>query len=109
MNCYAIDGDTIACTRPGFATERIRLWGLDCPEGRDNAAAYEMRRLLHGNLVFISRVGQDRDGRTVAKVLIQRTSRAEFFTFDATCWMISRGLCKEWTHFSKGYYKRCAP
>lgn len=116
-SCYPIDGDTIACGSP---PERVRLWGLDCPEllaPGGSEARNEMALLLDGNKAFLIRKGRDRYGRTLAQVRIQRTSRAEFFTFDAACWMISKGVCKIWRWRDDrkendeifSIYKRCLP
>jgi endonuclease YncB( thermonuclease family) len=118
-DCRVIDGDTLACTRAGHAgrTERIRIWGLDCPEAHTHAgtlATRAARALVEGNRVilvepYLSDSDRDRHNRLIASVLIQRTSRAEFFTFDFACRMIADGYCIEYVKFSKGYYERCKP
>lgn len=123
-----VDGDTLV-----YQGERIRIWGLDCAEMNQplgRRAKEAMRLLTDGNIIRLERVTQSPDtrakcraydarckspghcdcyGRTVAKVLIQRTSRGEFFTFDAACAMIQSGACREYTHYSLGYYARCKP
>lgn len=103
-----IDGDTIV-----HSGERIRVWGLDCPE-RDTLAGLratsQARILLEGNRVIITdRKGKDRYGRTVARVLVQRMSRAEFFTLDFACQMIQSGACREYTRYSNNFYRSCKP
>lgn len=102
-----IDGDTLM-----IRGERIRIWGLDCPE-RDTregeAATRTARALIDGNRLIVT----DRRGtsynRTVARVLVQRTSRAEFFTLDFACYMIQQGMCREWTRYSNNFYRSCKP
>ena len=110
-DCRVIDGDTLACNG-----QRIRIWGLDCPEARTprgEAASRAARVLVAGNIVRIIKphlsgsARRDRYGRRVASVLIQRTSRGEFFTFDFACRMIADGYCTDYPRFSFGYYERC--
>ncbi len=103
-----IDGDTII-----HSNERIRVWGLDCPERGTLAglrATSQARVLLEGNRVIITdRKGKDRYGRTVARVLVQRITRAEFFTLDFACQMIQSGACREYTRYSHNFYRSCKP
>lgn len=94
-----VDGDTIV-----LDGERIRLFGLDCPELRDpggSAAAATMRALLAGQPLTLKRRGQDRYGRTVAKVFAGGR--------DVTCMMIRVGACREFTRYSRGEYEGCRP
>lgn len=72
--CVAVDGDTLRC-----GAERVRLLGLDAPElhhcrkgrvcveGDPVAAKDALARLITAG-VTITRVGQDRYGRTLALV-----------------------------------------
>lgn len=102
-----IDGDTLV-----HNGERIRIWGLDCAERgtqAGDAATRLARSIIEGNKIFVTDRAGKSYNRTVARVLVQRTSRAEFFTFDFACYMIQQGACREWTRFSNGFYKRCAP
>ena len=104
---WVVDGDTFVLKH-----ERVRVWGLDCPERNQKdgpRATYEARLLLEGNEILLHRQGKDRWGRTVARVIVRRTSPNESFTFDFACAMIQKGVCEEYEHFSKGYYKRCKP
>nr|WP_066548986.1 MULTISPECIES: thermonuclease family protein [unclassified Sphingomonas] len=88
--CVAVDGDTLRCTG-----ERIRLLAIDAPElpghcrpGRDCApgdpfaSTANLREAVTGDLT-IERVGEDRYGRTLARV-----SGAHG---DLSCWQLRRG------------------
>ena len=103
-----VDGDTIV-----HSGERIRVWGLDCPENYTLEGQHATRRarsLIEGNRIIITdRKGTDRYGRTVARVLVQRISRAEFFTLDFACQMIQSGACREYTRYSHNFYRSCKP
>ncbi|MCD2316384.1 thermonuclease family protein [Sphingomonas sp. IC-11] len=88
--CAVTDGDTIRC-----GDERIRLLGIDTPElpghcrrGRDcvtgdpYAATASLEAALTGSLT-INRVGEDRYGRTLARVAGTKG--------DLSCWQLARG------------------
>ena len=88
--CTVTDGDTIRC-----GDERIRLLGIDTPElpghcrkGRDcvvgdpYAATTSLDAALTGKLT-IDRVGEDRYGRTLARVAGAKG--------DLSCWQLARG------------------
>lgn len=100
-----IDGDTFI-----LRGTHIRVWGLDCPE-RDTPsgvrATQAARTLLEPNRVILGELHGMSYKREVRQVHIQRTSRAEFFTFDFACMMIFLGVCSEAIHFTQGYYARC--
>jgi hypothetical protein len=87
-SCTVTDGDTIRC-----GAERIRLLGIDAPElpghcrsGRDcapgdpYASTASLRAALSGELT-IERVGEDRYGRTLARVAGSKG--------DLSCWQLS--------------------
>lgn len=102
-----IDGDTFV-----LRGERVRVWGLDCPERGTPAgdrATQVARAILEPNRVMIAERKGTSYNRIVARVLVQRTSRAEFFTFDFACYMIQQGVCREWTHYSNNFYRSCNP
>lgn len=88
--CSVTDGDTIRC-----GDERIRLLAIDAPEmpghcRRGRACApgdpYESKASLEDALtgeLTIDRVGEDRYGRTLARVAGDKG--------DLSCWQIERG------------------
>lgn len=92
-----VDGDTIV-----LDGERIRIFGLDCPEMRDRggpAAKQAMAALLAGKTVTLKRRELDRYGRTVAKVFADGR--------DVTCTMIRARVCREFMRYSRGEYEDC--
>lgn len=94
-----IDGDTIHVDG-----ERVRIFGLDCPEKRDPGGPLAKRTLilmLEGKTIMLKRRELDRYGRTVAKVFADGR--------DVTCSMIRAGVCREFMRYSRGEYEGCAP
>lgn len=92
INCV-VDGDTM-----WFDGEKIRLSGIDAPEVKGKCsfetalAAKATRRLsamLSGEALTIERSGQDRFGRTLARV---QTANG-----DAGERMVREGLARPWT------------
>lgn len=86
--CRAVDGDTLDCRG-----ERIRLLAIDAPElpghcrqgrecvaGDPTASTSSLSQALSGQLT-IDRVGEDRYGRTLARVAGQKG--------DLSCWQIN--------------------
>jgi endonuclease YncB( thermonuclease family) len=66
------DGDTIKVLR-NRQEVRIRLWGVDCPERRQDFGDRAKRRtseLAFGKTVEIQEMDRDRYGRTVAIVIL---------------------------------------
>lgn len=91
VGCSATDGDTLRC-----GDERIRINGIDAPEMRGHcrpgrscvkgdpiAARDSLRDWLGAGGVTITRLKEDRYGRTVAAVWSEHG--------DAACWQIERG------------------
>jgi endonuclease YncB( thermonuclease family) len=88
--CSVTDGDTIRC-----GDERVRLLAIDAPElpghckgnrvcapGDPYASTDSLRRAMTGDLT-IDRVGEDRYGRTLA--------RMSGSGGDLSCWQLKRG------------------
>jgi micrococcal nuclease len=66
------DGDTIRVMRQGRA-ERIRLFGIDCPESRQafgTKAKQFTSSLAFGRTVTVNSKGTDRYGRVLAEVVL---------------------------------------
>ncbi|GAB5464144.1 thermonuclease family protein [Hoeflea alexandrii] len=91
MTCV-VDGDTV-----WIEGEKIRLEGIDAPEPRGRCyeeliaaakATERLRVLLTENQFTIKRSGQDRYGRTLAKIMIGDRSAGEI--------MLSEGLVRKW-------------
>lgn len=87
-----VDGDTV-----WIEGEKIRLEGIDAPEPRGRCydeliaaakATERLRILLTENQFTIKRSGQDRYGRTLAKIIIGDRSAGEI--------MMSEGLVRKW-------------
>ncbi|EDQ34317.2 Micrococcal nuclease (thermonuclease)-like protein [Hoeflea phototrophica DFL-43] len=87
-----VDGDTV-----WIEGEKIRLEGIDAPEPRGRCyeeliaaakATERLRILLTENQFTIKRSGQDRYGRTLAKIMIGDRSAGEI--------MMSEGLVRKW-------------
>lgn len=87
-----VDGDTV-----WIEGEKIRLEGIDAPEPRGRCyeeliaaakATERLRILLTENQFTIKRSGQDRYGRTLARIMIGDRSAGEI--------MMSEGLVRKW-------------
>ncbi|BDQ36335.1 hypothetical protein SYK_06950 [Pseudodesulfovibrio nedwellii] len=67
-----MDGDTIHVKRIEGGRERVRLYGIDCPErkqeGGAGATAYVKATI--GRVVDVKEIDQDRYGRSVAIVFL---------------------------------------
>lgn len=93
-----IDGDTVVALTSAGTIEKIRLYGIDCPEARQaggrEAAAFARDLLLFAP-VSISVVETDQYGRSVAVVRLQdgRLANAELVG-SGHAW-VYRNYCKE--------------
>lgn len=95
------DGDTVRC-RTEVGVERVRVFGLNCPELRDPSGPEAKRalvNLLRGK-IEIERKGRDRYGRTVAVVYANKR--------DVARRLIASGTCREACRFSRNAYAACA-
>jgi endonuclease YncB( thermonuclease family) len=71
------DGDTFHVLHDDQSTEKIRLYGIDCPERRQpfsQKAENYLSELIFGRTVRIIRKDTDRYGRTVAIVYVNKTN-----------------------------------
>ena len=67
------DGDTFTLLVEGDRQEKIRLWGIDAPEGGQDfgqASKKALRSLIHNRELRVDVTGQDRYGRTIGKVYL---------------------------------------
>lgn len=67
------DGDTLTVRVPGQAQEKVRLVEIDAPEQGQAYGAVAKRRLsdmVQGKTVRLERQGEDRYGRTLARVYV---------------------------------------
>jgi endonuclease YncB( thermonuclease family) len=101
-----IDGDTIE-----IHGTRIRLWGIDAPEGTqlcrgEDSLQYRCGAKAANDLdAFIARrpvsctpISRDQYGRTVATCTVEATDLGE--------WLVSNGLALDWPNYSKGMYEK---
>ena len=95
-----IDGDTFELTD----TTKIRLYGMDCPEG-GQAYGYEatdfVRELVQKQAVGIEIVSKDRYGRSVALVFLPDGSSVQAALLEAgLAWVAPRyckkPICQDW-------------
>ena len=65
------DGDTVTVLLPDRTQEKVRLVEIDAPETDQpygQASKQQLSRLVHGRTVTLRRTGEDRYGRTLARV-----------------------------------------
>jgi micrococcal nuclease len=71
------DGDTITILHDDYSQEKIRLFGIDCPE-KSQAFGQRAKQftssLVYGKVVRIRRMDEDRYGRTVAWIFHGNTN-----------------------------------
>lgn len=91
---YVFDGDTFA-----LGDTRIRVWGIDTPEKGQpyaEAAKKRLKTLLNADLQCIQK-DIDKYGRVVAQCKNQ--------SYDIGAVLVAEGFAKDFTFFSKGFYK----
>jgi endonuclease YncB( thermonuclease family) len=84
-----LDGDLVELLHHG-KTERIRLNGIDCPE-KDQAygerAKQATSRLVSGKDVMLNTYGPDKNGRTIADVLLSDGTNVNYMLVrEGWCW-----------------------
>jgi endonuclease YncB( thermonuclease family) len=97
-----IDGDSITVLHDG-SQEQIRLYGIDCPEKRQefgNRAKQLTSSLVFGKLVEVEPMTVDRYGRTVAFVRVGNILVNEELIRQGLAWVYirycDRPICQEW-------------
>jgi len=84
---YVIDGDTLVME----SGERVRISNIDAPEkgeeGYDHARIL-LRTLIHDKYVELERLGEDKYGRTLARVKLDGADVGEM--------MIELGAARRW-------------
>ena len=97
-----VDGDSITVLHDGKG-EQIRLYGIDCPEKRQdfgNRAKQFTSNLVFSKVVDVSPVTTDRYGRTVAFVRVRDTLVNEELIRAGLAWVYTkycdRAICQEW-------------
>lgn len=71
------DGDTIKLLFPGNYQEKVRLYGIDCPEKKQpfgTKAKQFASDMVFGKVVELERINKDRYGRTIGWVTVNGRS-----------------------------------
>jgi endonuclease YncB( thermonuclease family) len=96
------DGDTITALHEGRG-ERIRLYGIDCPEKRQafgSKAKQATSLLTFRKVAKVEAVDRDRYGRTVALVTVGTTLVNQELIRQGLAWVYTRyctrPVCREW-------------
>lgn len=99
-----IDGDTLIVRNRHKEPQRIRLYGIDCPEkgqawGKE--ATETTRRITSQKTLKVDALYQDRYGRVVAIIYLPEGKAVqEFLLEDGAAWLAPRYCrrpeCKEW-------------
>jgi micrococcal nuclease len=96
------DGDTITVLRKGRG-EKIRLYGIDCPEKRQAFGTKAKRTtsaLTFGKMAEVEPVDVDHRGRTVALVTVGTTLVNEELIRQGLAWVdvqhCKRPVCRDW-------------
>ena len=103
------DGDTLVVQTTEGQQIRIRLYGIDCPEGRQpygREATETTRALALGRQVEIEEMGNDRYRRTVAIVhLPDGTTLQERLLMEGATWVFprycTRPECAKWRYLEQ--------
>lgn len=87
------DGDTFTILDASGKTHKIRLYGIDCPELKQpfgpQAKAYT-EKLVLGQTVGLQKMSKDRNGRVVAKVMVNRINLNELLLKNGYAWHFTR-------------------
>jgi endonuclease YncB( thermonuclease family) len=89
-----VDGDTLVVATEKGEKISVRLYGIDCPEGRQNfgvAAKQAVHDLTHNQTLKLDLLYQDRYGRSVAIVwLPDNTTLQERLLITGAGWVFTR-------------------
>lgn len=91
------DGDTVTVLAEGNTTIKVRLYGIDAPENRQdfgNKAKQAISSLVFGKVVDVEPMDQDRYGRTVARIFIDGQDLCEALVRAGMAW-VYRTYCRE--------------
>jgi endonuclease YncB( thermonuclease family) len=97
------DGDTITVLTQQNEQIKVRLSGVDCPEGGQaygKKAKQFTSSMVYKKIVTIEPETTDRYGRTVAMVLINRSNLSELIIANGYGWVYRKyctaDYCKDW-------------
>jgi endonuclease YncB( thermonuclease family) len=91
------DGDTVTVLAEGNNTVKVRLYGIDAPESRQdfgNKAKQTLASLVFGKVVDVEPIDQDRYGRTVARIFVDGQDVCEALVRAGMAW-VYRIYCRE--------------
>lgn len=87
------DGDTFTIIDATGKMHKIRLFGIDCPELKQpfgsQAKAYT-EKLVMGQNVSLQKISKDRNGRVVAKVMVNQLNLNELLLKNGYAWHFTR-------------------
>ncbi|OIQ49957.1 SPBc2 prophage-derived endonuclease YokF precursor [Pseudodesulfovibrio hydrargyri] len=103
------DGDTITVLAEGNTTIKVRLYGIDAPESRQdfgNKAKQNLTSLVFGKIVDMEPMAQDRYGRTVAHIFVDDQDVCEALVRAGMAWVYliycrEKPTCDNWLMFEQ--------
>jgi micrococcal nuclease len=103
-----VDGDTLEIQQK-MRTQRVRIWGIDTPEGDQRygaQASHFTRSQLLGKEVWVARKGIDKYGRLVAVVTIDSLNISEELIKSGLAWVHTyychEPVCDNWKTLQEG-------
>lgn len=100
------DGDTITVLDSGKTQHKIRLYGVDCPEGGQdfgNRAKKFTSNMVFGQTVSVKVTDTDRYGRTVGVVNIDGKCLNEELVKNGMAWFYVQyckaSFCSQWNQY----------
>ncbi|MFZ3046822.1 MAG: thermonuclease family protein [Desulfatirhabdiaceae bacterium] len=102
------DGDTITILDSTRTQHKIRLWGIDCPEGHQDFGSKAKKftsNLVFGKTVSVMPEDTDRYGRTVGTVMIDGKTLNEELIKAGFAWVFIRycnkPVCEQWKRYEE--------